>query len=202
MICGLILAAGKSQRMGQPKLFLPLGETGEKCLIERVLAAVNKSKIDRAYLVVRPEDEFLPSLAQAYNVEIVVNPEPERGMLSSIITGINNLPKEAEAVIIFLGDQPGISSSVVDLLIVGYRLKEKGIVLPVFQGKRGHPVLIDLKYRQEIETCPPEIGLRFLIHQHSEDILEIPVNEPGILYDIDTPEDYYRFFELSKTRKD
>ncbi len=122
-------------------------------------------------------------------------------MLSSIIAGLERIPEEAEAVVLVLGDQPGISPSAIDLLIVGYRLKGKGLVLPVFQGKRGHPVLFDLKYRAEIKSLNPEIGLKQLIQLNPEDILEIPMNEPGIIADLDTPRDYFLHRESLKKKK-
>jgi len=188
MIYGLILAAGESRRMGQPKLLLPYGE---KTVIENVFAIVKESKLDRSLVVVRPEDKIIPELARGFGFEIAINPEPGRGMLSSIIVGLESIPEEAEAVVLVLGDQPAIRASAIDLLIVAYRLKEKGIILPVFQGRRGHPILFDLKYRAKIKTLKPEIGLRQLMQQHPEDILEIPMNEPGLVSDLDTPEDYF-----------
>jgi len=188
MIYGLILAAGESRRMGQPKLLLPYGD---KTVIETVFTIVKESKLGRSLVVVRPEDKIIPELARSFGFEVAINPEPARGMLSSIITGLESIPEEAEAVVLVLGDQPAIRASAIDLLIVGYRLKEKGLILPVFQGKRGHPILFDLKYRTEIKTLNPEIGLRQLMQQHPEDILEIPMNEPGLVVDLDTPEDYF-----------
>jgi len=187
MIYGLILAAGESRRMGQPKLLLPYGE---KTVIETVFTTVKESKLDRSLVVVRPEDKIIPELARNFGFDIAINPEPGRGMLSSIIVGLESIPEEAEAVVLVLGDQPAIRASAIDLLIVGYRLKEKGLILPVFQGKRGHPILFDLKYRTEIKALNPDIGLRQLMQQHPEDILEIPMNEPGLVADLDTPEDY------------
>ncbi|MCX7973036.1 MAG: nucleotidyltransferase family protein [Candidatus Aminicenantes bacterium] len=198
MICGLVLAAGESRRMGQPKLLLPYEG---KSIIETVLATVKKSKLKRSYVVIRPEDNFIPPIAQTLGLEVIINPEPAKGMLSSVIIGLEKMPEETEAIVLVLGDQPGISASIIDLLIVGYRLKGKGLVLPIFQGKRGHPVLIDLKYRQEIRSCPPDLGLRYLIHLHPEDILEISVNEPAVVMDVDTAEDYLRHLEGLKIKK-
>lgn len=199
MIYGLILAAGESKRMGRPKLLLPYGE---KTVIETVLTVVKQSKLDQSCLVVRPEDKIISALARSLGLEMAINPEPARGMLSSIIVGLEKMPKEVEAVVLVLGDQPGISTSVIDLLIVGYRLKGKGLVLPVFQGKRGHPILFDLKYREEIKALNPEIGLKQLMQLHREDILEIPVNEPGIVADLDTPNDYALHLNLIKKKKE
>jgi CTP:molybdopterin cytidylyltransferase MocA len=89
-----------------------------------------------------------------------------------------------------LGDQPDISAGVIDALIAAYQEGRKGIVVPVFKGRRGHPLLVDLKYREEIVALPPETGLRGLLTAHSDDILEVGLREEGILTDIDTPEEY------------
>jgi molybdenum cofactor cytidylyltransferase len=117
-------------------------------------------------------------------------------MLSSIQTGFEALPKETLAAIVFLGDQPLIPFSVIDDLIEGYRRTQKGILLPVHKKNRGHPILIDMKYKHEVLTLSPDIGLRALVHGHPEDMMEVEVDSPHILKDIDKPEDYLR--ELKK----
>ncbi len=199
MIYGLVLAAGESQRMGRPKLLLPLGE---ETVIENVLNKIKASKLTGCLVVVNLQDKIITELARRFSFAIVINPNPERGMLSSIIAGISQLPPGAEAMVVFLGDQPLITSTLVDLLIVSYRVKGKGIVVPTYQGKRGHPVLIDLKYRQEIVQLNPETGLRSLLWQHPEDVLELPVEEAGVTVDLDTAEDYLRLLqELSAKNK-
>jgi molybdenum cofactor cytidylyltransferase len=91
---------------------------------------------------------------------------------------------------IFQGDQPFIDSEVINLVIKTYLSSGKGIVIPVYEKKRGHPLLIDSKYRSEIEGLDPDKGLRSLAMLHSEDVLEIETGKPGILRDFDTYEDY------------
>ena len=83
-----------------------------------------------------------------------------------------------------------IPSSVIDEVIDAYKKTGKGIVLPVYNKRRGHPILIDMKYRDEVKRISPDTGLRTLVHNHAEDILEVKVDAPGILKDIDTVEDY------------
>ncbi len=192
MIAGLVLAAGESRRMGQPKLLLPFGQA---TVIETIFSQIKASKLEQTLVVVSPQDRIITELAKNFSLSVVINPHPEKGMLSSIICGLDHLPLEAEAVVIILGDQPTISSSVIDLLMVSYRVKMKGIVVPVYQGKRGHPVLIDLKYRQAIIQLNPEIGLKGLLRENAEDVLEIPVGDVGVLLDIDTPEDYLQLVQ-------
>lgn len=189
MIYGLILAAGESKRMGQPKLLLPYGES---TVIESVLKAANGSRLNDTLVVCPPQGARILELVERFSFQVVINPRPEKGMLSSVVVGLNRIPQEAEAMVVILGDQPAISSSLIDLLIIGYRVKGSGIIVPVYKQKRGHPVLFDLKYREEISRLNPEIGLRALLRMYPDDVLEIPVNEPAAVLDVDTPEDYLR----------
>jgi molybdenum cofactor cytidylyltransferase len=193
MICAMILAAGESRRMGAPKLLLPLGE---KTIIETVVDETLRSKADQTLVVLGAEREEIKSKIANRPVMIVVNPRFQEGMLSSIQVGFDALPRETEAVVICLGDQPFIPSSVMDKLIEAFQNTRRGIILPVYKKKRGHPSLIDIKYRQEVKKLSPDIGLRALVHDHPQDLLEVKVDTPHILKDIDKPEDYMR--ELKK----
>jgi molybdenum cofactor cytidylyltransferase len=89
-----------------------------------------------------------------------------------------------------LGDQPFLPGRVVDAVVEAYRRNGKGIVVPAFQGRRGHPVLVDLKYRDEVLALDPSDGLRRLMRAHAEDIFEAEVEDANILRDMDVPEDY------------
>jgi molybdenum cofactor cytidylyltransferase len=111
-------------------------------------------------------------------------------MLSSVKCGIRNLPSDFDVVLVFQGDQPLISSHTINKTIDAYLLSGKGIVIPVFENKRGHPVLINRKYKAEIEKIGIENGLRSLAHQFPDDVLEITTDDPGILRDFDTYEEY------------
>jgi len=113
-------------------------------------------------------------------------------MLSSVRRGLSALPSSARAAVFILADQPDVSSSLIDSVIEAYRREKKGIVLPVYRKKRGHPLLIDLKYRREIEVLSPDIGLRGLLREHRDDIFEVRVPSPAVLRDIDDPDDYGR----------
>jgi len=126
-------------------------------------------------------------------VTFTVNESYRQGMLSSIKAGFRALPPEAGAAVIMLGDQPFIASSVIDGVIAAYGKEGgagKGIVLPTFGGRRGHPVLVDLKYRDEVLALDPSDGLRQLMWAHPDDILEVEAGDAAILRDLDTPADY------------
>ena len=197
MIWAIILAAGESRRMGKPKLLLPFGE---RTIIETVVNNAIQSKADEVLVVLGSNAEkmaekikssFLEkSLSKKRYVKTSVNPNFRQGMLSSIQRGFESLSEDTRAAIIMLGDQPLIPGSVIDKMIDAYKQTEKSIVLPVYNKRRGHPILIDMKYRDEVKRLNSDTGLRALVHNHTEDILEVDVDTPGILKDIDTLEDY------------
>ena len=189
MIWAMILAAGESKRMGKPKLLLPFGE---KTMIETVIDRVIQSKAEKILIVLGSNREKIEKKIGNLPLEIAVNPDFREGMLSSVQRGVEALPEEARAVLVFLGDQPSIPSEVIDSVIDAFRKTGKGIVLPVYKGERGHPVLIDMKYRHEVENLNPEVGLRELVYGQPDDILEVEVDDAGILRDINDIEDYTR----------
>lgn len=183
----LILAAGSSRRMGTQKLLLPLGKS---TIIETVIENVLNSSIENVIVVLGANQEEIRNTLAHLPVQFCHNEEHEKGMLSSVICGIRALPEDALTALIFLGDQPGIPPAVTNSVIDTYNEELVGIVIPVHNHRRGHPLLVDMKYRKEIELLDLEEGLRALRHHFPQDVLEVEVDEPGILVDIDTREDY------------
>ena len=190
MIWAIILAAGESLRMGRPKLLLPYH--GDKTIIETVVENVVSSRADRAAVVLGGSRRGIEEKIRRFAVKRVINRRYKEGMFSSVRCGLSSLPPSARAAVFILADQPDVPTSVIDLLIEAFRREKKGIVLPVYRGKRGHPLLIDLKYRREIDSLSPDSGLRGLLREHGDDILEVRVPGPAILKDIDGPKDYER----------
>lgn len=190
MIGAVILGAGESKRMGEPKILLPYGT---KTMIETVIEKTLASRVDRTLVVLGPEWRKIRRMLKAYDVQIVVNLRFREGMLSSVQRGIFALPRSYRAAVIVLADQPTLSARVIDSLIGVYCRRKKGLVVPVYRKKRGHPLLVDLKYRQEIEKLDPRVGLRQLLERHPEDLLEVKVSSPAVLRDIDTIQDYRRY---------
>lgn len=188
----MILAAGSSRRMGSQKLLMPYNQG---TMIETVVDQVLASRIEDVVVVLGADHEKVRQVLGDRPVKFCHNTEHEQGMFSSVICGLRALPPDAGAVLIYLGDQPGISPAVTNAVIEAYNEELFGIVIPVYNHKRGHPLLVDLKYRREIEKLDLEQGLRALRHHFPQDVLEVEVNEPGILVDIDTPEDYKKALE-------
>ncbi|MGZ7066573.1 MAG: nucleotidyltransferase family protein [Candidatus Aminicenantales bacterium] len=187
MIWAVILAAGESLRMGTQKLLLPYGET---TVIEAIVRTALDSSVDGTLVVLGADKEKVRKTLKSYPVSFAINTDFRRGMLSSIQAGFETLPGEAGAAVLMLGDQPAVPFDVVDGLVSQYRKNGRGIVIPVYGGRRGHPILIETAYRSEILGLDPEVGLKQLIRAHPRDISEVEVSSPAVLKDMDNPEDY------------
>lgn len=198
MIWAVILAAGESRRMGRPKLILPYGE---RTIIETVVRNAVSSRVDRTLVVLGANRQEIEEKIAGFDVDRVVNAGYREGMFSSVKCGLSALPGSARAAVFMLADQPDVRALAVDALVDAYLREGKGIVIPVFKGKRGHPLLVDLKYRRRVETLSPEVGLRGLLRENPEDILEVSVPSSAVLDDIDYPEDYKRARRRSRPRK-
>ena len=186
-IRSIILAAGESKRMGFPKMLLMFNG---KTMIENVLDNVTESDSDSILVVLGAGRCDLIDIVSKYDVKHCYNINYREGMLSSVQCGFKNLPPDTEAVLVFQGDQPFITPEVINSVIDAYRSSGKGIIIPVYKGKRGHPLLLDSKYKDQINTLDPEKGLRSVTYIHSSDIYEVNTDEPGILRDFDTYDDY------------
>ena len=195
MIWAVILAAGESRRMGTQKLLLPFGET---TVVGAVVGTALASRVDRVLVVLGADKDDIHEEIEPLDIDFVVNENFAKGMLSSVQAGFRALPADAEAAVVMLGDQPFLPARVADAVVEVFRRSGKGIVIPVHRGRRGHPVLVSLKYRDEVLALDPADGLRRLMHSHSEDIIEAEVEDANILRDMDVPEDYANELKTKK----
>ena len=188
-VTAIVLAAGKSTRMGQQKLLMPIEG---KSMITTVVAKIAGSVSSRNIVVTGSNRNKIEEELKAYPVSFANNERYEEGMLTSVQAGVVAAGSEADGYLILLGDQPMVSEVVINRLIAVFQKTGKGLLIPIFKGKRGHPVLIGSRYKNEIKIINPEIGLRELFLNHPDDILEIEFESESVLNDIDTPEDYQR----------
>jgi molybdenum cofactor cytidylyltransferase len=188
--CAVVLAAGRSRRMGKgvQKLLLPLGGT---TVVGRVVDELLRSELGRVIVVAGPDGRIAQAL-DGRPVTLVTNPDPEADMLDSVRCGLRALPAECDAVLVALGDQPGLTSGLVNEMLRAYAACGRGILVPVHAGRRGHPLLFSTRYRDEVLTRFDGEGLRALPKAHPEDVLELPVAGAAILEDVDDPGDYLR----------
>jgi molybdenum cofactor cytidylyltransferase len=188
MISAIVLAAGKSERMGRPKALLPFrGRT----FVENILEAISRSEIRHTVVVVghhRQEIECSVALPS-----VVFNPDYAQGMITSFQAGIRALPPNTSGSFLFLVDHPLVDAAVIEALIAG--LAPNRILLPTYQGRRGHPVLFASEVLQEILALPASQGANVVVRKDPTRIIEVPVNAPGILIDIDTPEQFIQLME-------
>ncbi|MDO9261767.1 MAG: nucleotidyltransferase family protein [Flavobacteriaceae bacterium] len=194
-IWGIILAAGESKRMGFPKMLLKFNGI---TMIETVIQNVINADIDNTIVVLGANSQTLTELLTKSNVKYCFNNNYKEGMLSSVKCGFKNLPSDLKAVLVFLGDQPFITSNVINKVIDAHKFSGKGIVIPIYQKKRGHPILIDKKYTEAIHKLDVETGLRSLTYLFADDVLEVDTDDSGILRDFDTYEDYIEEINQNK----
>jgi len=203
MIASIILAAGESRRMGFPKALLPYprGDGSETTFLGHLLDVMNRSRAEPIVVVLGHEGELIRrSLSPTSwgKAQPVLNPRYREGMLTSIVAGIEAIEKSpAEGALVLPVDHPDVSPEIVDLLIDRYEQTPCPILLPVFQGRRGHPVLFSRAVFDEIRRAPESVGARQVVWDHQEDLLEVEVQNPGIGRDVDTPGDYRSFRERS-----
>ncbi len=199
-VSGILLAAGLSTRMGQPKQLLPFGEN---TIVETVVDNMLNSKFSKVVAVLGHYAEQIQDILNKYPVTTVVNPDYRKGMLTSAQVGIKslNLTNDGNlegsertnhiAFSIMLVDQPFITSELIDTVINAYIHSEKGIVLPSYQYRRGHPVIFHHKYADDILALDTDSdGVRSLYRAYSDDIHYVNVDTDAILRDIDDKVDY------------
>jgi molybdenum cofactor cytidylyltransferase len=192
MISGILLAAGESKRM--QGAFKPLLKWGKRTVIGECIHQMRNSRLAEIFVVLgHRELEVRQSLAGS-GVQYAINKNYQKGMLTSIKTGLSILSPNEDAVLIALVDQPMIKSGLINKLILAFEEGEKGIVLPTYQGRHGHPIIISTGYVDDIMQLNDntEGGLRDLINAQRGDWLEVPVDTPDVIEDIDSPEDYQR----------
>jgi len=184
MVSSILLAAGKSRRMGKPKQLIPWGQS---TILEQTIDNLLGSVVNEVIVVIgHMADEISQSIATK-PVKMVVNRDYAQGMSTSIIAGLNMVDSQAQAVMLALGDQPLIDSQTINRLVEEFYNHDKGIAIPTYQGRRGHPVIFALKkYKEELLELRNDIGGRYIIKSHPDDILEVAVNCKGICIDIDT----------------
>jgi molybdenum cofactor cytidylyltransferase len=190
-VAAIILAAGRSRRMGKFKPLLPFGN---QTVIESCVSNFRTANVAEIVVVLGRSAEAVREQLSAASVAFVTNPNPDSEMSASIGLGVNALTDMARAVLITPVDHPAIHPETIGLLMEKWRGGAK-LIQPEFQGKGGHPVLIDLSYRDELKRLDSDAGLRGFFKKHRADVLRLPVDSPFVARDMDTWEDYCALHE-------
>jgi molybdenum cofactor cytidylyltransferase len=185
-VAAIILAAGRSERMGVFKPLLPFGPT---TVIQSCINYLREASVESIVVVAGHKAEELANSLVNEPVKIVVNPLPHSQMNSSIAYGTRSVPLDAQALLIALADHPAISSPVIEELISNWKAGAL-IAKPTWQGKGGHPVLVDLQFRAELTNLEPDAGLKGFFQKHHELVRRVPVASPYVARDMDTWDDY------------
>jgi CTP:molybdopterin cytidylyltransferase MocA len=183
-IAGIILSAGASRRMGSPKALLELnGETFLDRLV-RLFSGVASSVI---VVLGNDADQIRAGAQRKSEAHFVVNPDPERGMLSSLQCGLAAVPAEAEAVMFTPVDHPHLETSTIEQLMSGL---EASVVVPTYHGAHGHPVVIARPLVAELLALPATAQASDVIHRYRSQTVYVPVHDPAVTKDIDDRADY------------
>jgi molybdenum cofactor cytidylyltransferase len=200
MIAAVIPAAGLSVRMGRPKLILPVGGV---LLIARVVAAFRDGGAERVVVVSAPADtpgaSEIARTARDEGAEVVVAPSPPADMRASVELGLEFLDRGSvpSAVLLAPGDSPGLHRSIVARVIRYATESPERIVVPRHGGRSGHPILLPWELAKAIPSLPAGVGVNAMLAAHPERVEAFDVDDPGILADLDTLEDYRRWSDQS-----
>lgn len=190
-IAALILAAGRSSRMGDFKPLLPLGET---TVIGRAIENFEEAGVDSILVVAGFAAERLIPALRKRGVAWVVNQDHDRGMYSSLRAGVLHLASSCEAFFVLPADHPFVRPATITALMSAFRHREDSISVcrPAYRGRRGHPPLISSRLVPVILDFNEDGGLRQLLSLHEKETLTVDGDDPGILVDLDSREDYRR----------
>jgi molybdenum cofactor cytidylyltransferase len=190
-VAGVIPAAGASRRMGRDKRRLPLrGST----VLAQTVSSLRVGGLAPLLVILEPDSPCL-GLEGLEDAQILTNPAPERGMLSSVRIGLAAVPPTAVAVAVLPGDHPFVPAEAVARLVEYVRQHRPRLLIPRFGGKRGHPLIMDRSLLDEAMACDDAVGLRQLVRRHEAELVILDLPFQGAEHDLDTPDDLHRLEE-------
>jgi molybdenum cofactor cytidylyltransferase len=185
-VAAILLAAGRSRRMGAFKPLLPFGQT---TVIRSCIQNLQAAGVDNIVVVVGHRANDVIQSLNDLQLGFALNPDPDSEMSVSIVCGIRELPIETKATLIALTDQPAVPPEITETIVQQWSSGAK-LVIPEFEGRGGHPVLVDLTFREELLNLDSNLGLKSFFDAHRGEVRRVPVNSPYIARDMDTWDDY------------
>ena len=194
MIGGVILAAGQSSRMGRPKALL-VHRDGTTSFVRYAMTQAASAGVEILVVVGREDDVALEHEVGAAG-RFVTNPQPDRGQLSSLLVALDVLENErgVEAMMVLPVDVPLISADVMRTVIAAARATTAPIVRAVHHGAHGHPVIFKRELFEELRAADPAVGAKAVVRADPNRVIDVEVDDPGVISDVDTPDDYQRLF--------
>jgi molybdenum cofactor cytidylyltransferase len=196
-VAGIILAAGCGSRMGKAKQLLPLGHT---TLLGRVVTTARAGGLDAILLVLGFEAEEIrhalgltgpnQTCPDRTGIQVIDNPDWQKGQSFSVAAGLSALPPDMDGVLFLLGDQPLVTARTIHQLVSAFQNTDYWILAPCFKGRRGNPVLVASPLFDRLRHPVGDAGARVLFEEFRHRMHSLEVDDPGILRDVDTPEDY------------
>ena len=186
-VAGVVLAAGESRRMGQLKALLPFGP---RTVIEQVLQPLLGADLSEVAVVLGHRAGEIAAVLEPLPVRLLYNANYQLGMTSSVQVALRSLDPVPDAYLLALVDQPQIGLQVIQQLLAAHARTRKGLVIPVWQGKRGHPLLLASAYRAAVLALGPDQCLNMVTRGFPHDTLELPIETDDVLRDMDYREDY------------
>jgi len=193
LISAVVLAAGHSARFGEPKQLL---KVGKKNLLETVVHGFLSSSVDEVVVVLGFRAKEILANSELGAARVVVNHDYELGLGTSLKRGIEEANPEASAAIVALGDQPVLSVNTINAIIRKYSETRGQIVAPFYGRRRGNPVLFDKSLFPELRNVVGDEGAKRVIGRMEEKIVKVSVDDPGVVFDIDTESDYRRLLTM------
>lgn len=177
--------------MGSPKALLSYQG---RPFLEHLLDVARYPKIGARRVVLGADAEPIAKEINLSADEIVINEDWEKGQLSSIQAALRSLPPDTDGVILFLIDHPLISSALVEELIETFYTSRKSIVLPVYEGRRGHPVIFSSTLYPELMSAPLETGARSVVWENASEVQVVQTNEEGCILNLNDPDTMQKAF--------
>lgn len=191
-LAGVVLAAGRSARMGSPKALLDfLGLP----FVVRIMEALEALEVKTRVVVLGPDAPRIQPVLAGHDCMIVENPEPETGPIASLRGALRALqPVQPTAVLVWPVDLPHVRVTTIERLLEAHRRTQGSIVLPLVEERRGHPVIWGSALFEELlqSSAASREGARAILHSHARDIVTVPVDDPAVIDQVNTPDDYER----------